>query len=350
MSIRRKISRAAGGIFLLFTSCIGSRAQESRVPDSGSPGVQTFPLAGTQDLEEHNVKVEAVEYKGRKAVRVALTGRTEGLAFLRGTEFSDGTIEADVALKVNTPPGIRNPGFIGIAFRSRPDAIHYDLFYIRPGNSGAADQAMRNHSVQYVAKPDFDWYKLRRAWPWLYEAYADLQPETWTPIKIEVEGRRARLYVNGAANPELVVDGLKGEDLKGGVGLWVSSGQENYFSNVRISHAKRQPIENGGEADGTWEVKYATDSGNYSGVLKLHRDGVTVSGTASGLLGSDLPVAGTWRNGYLELAFRGTWSGPGGDTGAATASLAGWIDGSAAKGRVSISGRADGVWTATRKE
>src|SRR6266700_478444 len=151
MSRRKNISRAAGAIFLLITQCLGSHAQESRAPDSGSPGVQTFPLAGTRDLEERNVKLEAVEYKGRKAVRVTPVGQPPSLAFLRGTEFADGTIEADIALKVTTPPGVRNPGFIGIAFRSRPDARHYDLFYIRPGNSAAADQAMRNHSVQYVA-------------------------------------------------------------------------------------------------------------------------------------------------------------------------------------------------------
>jgi hypothetical protein len=224
------------------------------------------------------------------------------------------------------------------------------MFYIRPGNSGSTDQAQRNHSVQYAAKPDFDWYKLRRLWPSVYEACADLQPETWTHIKIEVEGRLARLYVNGAANPVLVLDGLKGEDLKGGVGLWGSSGQESYFSNVRITHAKRQPVENSGEANGTWEIKYTTDSGNFSGVLILHRDGGTVSGTASGLLGSDTPVTGTWRNGYVELAFRGTWSGPEGNPGGAAASMAGWIDGSTANGRVSVGGRADGIWTATRKE
>jgi hypothetical protein len=351
MSLRGKISRAAGGIFLLFTACLGFHAQESRVPDSGSQGVQTFPLSGTQDLEERNVKVEAVEYKGRKAVRVTPPAPpSQGLALLRGTEFADGAIEADVAVKVTTPPEIRNPGFIGIAFRARQDGRHYEQFFLRPGNSGSADQVQRNHSVQYASKPDFDFFKLRRPWPSVYEAYADLQLETWTRIKIEVQGRVAKLYVNGAANPVLVVDGLKGEDLKGGVGLWAGAGQESYFSNVRITHAKRQPIENGGEAGGTWEVKYASDSGNFSGRLRLHRDGATVSGTASGLLGSDVPVAGTWRNGYLELTFRGTWSGPGGDPGAATASLAGWVDGRAAKGRVSISGRADGVWTATRKE
>jgi len=36
------------------------------------------------------------------------------------------------------------------------------MFYLRPRNAQSDDQAMRNHSVQYVAKPDFDWYPLRR--------------------------------------------------------------------------------------------------------------------------------------------------------------------------------------------
>jgi hypothetical protein len=343
MSQQKRV-RAA---FLLAAGCLGSHvslhAQESR-------GAQVFPLAVAEDLEARNVKLEAVEYKGRKAVRVTPAPQTQGLALLRGADFADGTIEADIALKVTTPPEVLNPGFIGIAFRTQPDALHHDLFYIRPGNSGSADQAQRNHSVQYASKPDFDWYKLRRPWPSVYEAYADIQPETWTHIKIEVEGRLARFYVNGAASPVLVVDGLKGEGLKGGVGLWPSPGQENYFSNVRITHAKRQPIENGGEATGAWEIKCATDSGNFSGMLTLHRDGGTVSGTASGLFGPDTPVTGTWRNGYVEVAFHGTWSGPGGNAGDAAVNIAGWIDGSAARGRVSVSGRADGTWTATRKQ
>jgi len=300
-----------------------------------------------EDLLPGKTKLAAVEYKGRKAILMIVEREGEGLAMLRETEFGDGAIEADVAVKMTTPPGVRNPGFIGIAFRSRPDARHYEMFYIRPGNSRAEDQAMRNHVVQYVESPDFDWYKLRRTWPWVYEAHADIQPEVWIRIRIEVEGRRARLFVDGASNPALVVDGLKGEDLKGGVGLWGSPDQESYFSNVRITHAKRQPIENGGEVAGTWEIKYGSDAGPLACVMKLRREGNTVSGTASGLMGTDLPVAGVWRNGYLELTFHGTWTAR--DPGDATAILAGWIDGNAAKGRMTINGRADGVWTATRK-
>ena len=206
---------------------------------------------------------------------------------------------------------------------------------------------MRNHVVQYVESPDFDWYKLRRTWPSVYESRADIRPEVWIRIRIEVEGRRASLFVDGASNPALVVDGLKGEDLKGGVGLWGSPDQESYFSNMRITHAKRQSVENGAEVAGTWEIQYGSDAGPFACVMKLRREGNKVSGTVSGLMGTDLPVAGVWREGYLELTFHGTWTAP--NPGEATARLAGWIDRNAAKGRMIINDRADGVWTATRK-
>jgi hypothetical protein len=94
-----------------------------------------------------------------------------GLALLPATDFQEGVIEADIALKITTPPGVRYPGFIGIAFRVRPDASHYELFYLRSGNSDAADQGMRNHAVQYLSEPNFGWYRLRREWPSIYESH-----------------------------------------------------------------------------------------------------------------------------------------------------------------------------------
>jgi hypothetical protein len=305
MSLRKKCFQATEIILALTLACSGLHAQASRV--------QTFPLSGAQDLDARNVKVESTEYKGRKAIRITLPDSpAPGLRFtlLRGVDFADGTIEADVAAKVTliTPAGLPNPpGFIGIAFRSRSDAKHYELFYIRPGNSGSSDQLQRNHSVQYVSMPDFDWYKLRRSWPSVYEAYADLEPEAWTRMKIEVAGRQAKLYLNSAPRPVLVVDRIKGEDLTGGIGLWASGGQESYFSNVRITHAKPQAVENGGDATGTWDIKYGI--GRFSGSLKLNRVGGTVSGTASGLRGTDVPIEvnggirrGHGRAGYRNLA------------------------------------------------
>jgi hypothetical protein len=329
-------------VFAILLACAGFSFAQA------VSNVQSFALSEIKDLVLLNVKAEAIEYKGRKAVRI--TTEKGGFALLRDTDFQDGTIEADIALKITTPPGVRMPGFVGIAFRARPDASRYELFYLRPGNASADDQAMRNHSVQYVSEPGFSWYKLRREWPEVYESYADLKMETWTKIRIEVKGRSAKLYLNGSENPSLVVDGLKGEDLRGGVALWTVPSQEAYISNVRITNSTSLPVKNGADSSGGWQVKFSSDAGVFDGTLQLRRDGSKVTGTWSGALGNDRPVAGIWRDGYVELSFNAEWpSGRLGAPGGATATLAGWIDGDSAGGRMRVEGRADGRWTATRK-
>ena len=83
--------------------------------------------------------------------------------------------------------------------------------------------------------------------------------------------------------------------------------------------------------------------------MELHRDGNVVKGAWTGDFGDNLPVSGTWRNGYVELTFTGTWPEKE-KPGPAAATLAGWIDGDSAKGRGKIEGRADGQWTAARKK
>jgi hypothetical protein len=333
-------------VLLVVSAILVANTQEIRHADLTT---QSFALTDTNDLLISGGKAEIVEYQGRKAVRLT-TPKSDGevFAFIKGTDFQDGTIEADIATKITTPPGVSMPGFTGIAFRTRPDVSHYELIYLRPGNSHSDDQAMRNHSVQYIATPGFDWYKLRREWPSIYESYADLQPEVWTKVKIEVHGRSARLYVNGSENPSLEVNGLKGEDLKGAIALWGNSGEEAYFSNLKITHAKAEAVQNGGEAAGTWEVKYASDFGSYTGSMNLHRVGSSISGTWSGAFGTDQPISGTWRNGYVEFTFNGTW--PRGKPGPMTATLVGWIDEDSATGRMKVEGRADGQWTAVRKK
>lgn len=322
----------------------GTAAVEGHDVDAAVPPAQTFALADTKDLAEAGVKAEAVEYRGRKAVRLTTDGE-DGFAFLKGTDFRDGTIEVDIATKV-TVTGRRMPGFTGIAFRVQ-DPKHFEMFYLRPGNSGADDQAMRNHSVQYTAGPGYGWEKLRREWPFIYESYAELQPGEWAPVKIEVHGRQAKLYLNGSANPNLIVDGMKGENLNGAIALWGYAGEESYFSNLRVTNAKADPVVNGGEAAGTWDVTYGSDAGRYTGTMKLVRQNNTLVGIWSGDLGPDQQISGTWRNGYVEVSFGAMWPE---QAGTAIATMAGWVDGDSAAGRMKVEGRADGRWTAVRKK
>jgi hypothetical protein len=320
--------------------------------DRAAAAGQALSMTDTKALVTHTINAEVVDYAGRKAVKLTTPKDVEdGFAFIAGTDFQDGTIEADLAVKLLTPPGVRMPGFLGIAFRARPDASHYELIYIRPGNSVADDQAMRNHTVQYSAAPGFSWYELRRNWPSVYESHAEIDPTGWTHLKIDVAGRAVRVYVNNSTQPTLVVDGMKGEDLRGGVALWGYASEESYFSNVRVTPAASQSVTNGSDAAGTWQVSFATDAGPFEGTLQLRRDGSTLTGTWSGALGDGRPVAGTWRNGYVELTFPAEWpkDRTSAAAGTAAARLAGWIDGDNGKGRVTIDMRTDGRWTATRK-
>ena len=235
------VSATIFGVLVAVSPFISANAQAIRTQDPTRQAARSFALTEGNDLMITGGKAETVEYQGRKAVRLTTQSKEDVFAFLKEIQFEDGTIEADIAMKVTTPLGVRMPGFIGIGVPRQDGWLALRSVSTRPGNSHAEDQAMRNHSVQYVAAPGFDWYKLRREWPWIYESYADLQPEGWNKVKIEVHGRTAKLYVNGSENPSLIVNGLKGEDLQGNVALWGYPGEEAYFSNVRVIPAKRKP-------------------------------------------------------------------------------------------------------------
>jgi len=184
---------------------------------------------------------------GRKGVRVMpaapadaeLTAPKNGeggdIVVLPGTSFHNGTIEVDLAGKPRAGAPSDARGFVGLAFRVAADPSKYECVYIRPTNGRADDQVRRNHSTQYISMPEYEWSRLRREAPGQYESYADLVPGEWTKIKIEVSSVTARLYVNDAPQPVLIVNDLKHGDSEGAVALWIGLGTEAYFANLRIS-------------------------------------------------------------------------------------------------------------------
>lgn len=199
---------------------------------------RVFPLKSAEGLQLKNVRTEAVSYQGRSAVRVVqLPGATgeDTLAVLAGSDFKDGTIELELAGAPGPGAVEAARGFIGVAFRAPSGAAKFECFYLRPTNGRAEDQLRRNHSTQYVSFPDYPWMRLRKESPGLYESYADLQPGVWTKVKIVVAGLKARLYVDGAEQPCLLVNDLKLGETRGAVGLWVGPGTEGYFRELRIT-------------------------------------------------------------------------------------------------------------------
>jgi hypothetical protein len=197
------------------------------------------PLAAqtTDRLEGLNVTIAQTAFKGRTAIQVLAApgaANASSYAVVKDVSFLDGTIEVDVAGQPAAGAGEGARGFIGIAFRLQGDGT-YEYIYLRPTNGRADDQVRRNHSTQYSSHPSFDFAKSRQEAPEKYESYVDLEPGVWTKFKIEVEGRKARLYVHGAAQPCLIVNDLKLEPRAGSVALWVGPGTEGYFSNLKIT-------------------------------------------------------------------------------------------------------------------
>jgi hypothetical protein len=197
------------------------------------------PLAAQQvdQLAAKNASIAQTNYQGRSAVQVIAApaaANATSYAVVKTGSFRDGTIEVDLAGQPARGADAGARGFIGIAFRLQGDGS-YEYIYLRPTNGRADDQVRRNHSTQYSSYPNFDFARSRQEAPEKYESYVDLEPGIWTKYKIEIEGRKARLYVHGAEQPCLIVNDLKLEPREGAVALWVGPGTEGYFSNLKIT-------------------------------------------------------------------------------------------------------------------
>ena len=187
----------------------------------------------------HRVKLDAVDYRGKRAVRVVEDGAVsdgEAYATVKGLVFHDGEITLELAGRPASDAGGGARGFIGIGFRLQKD--QYEYIYLRPTNGRADDQVRRNHSTQYGSHPKFGFAEMRSQFPERYESYVDLEPGVWTRYRITVEGTKARLYVHGGTQPCLIVNDLKLGDSSGGVALWIGPGTEGYFTGLKIQSTK----------------------------------------------------------------------------------------------------------------
>ena len=199
-----------------------------------------FPLGPDSVERLGNLAVEAAHFEGRAALKVTdlgpPNGHIEKLVVLSGTDFGDGEVEVWVAgapTTVGANTGAR--GFVGVAFRLSPDRKAGEVFYIRPTNGRAEDQERRNHAVQYMSPPEWPWDRLRRETPSRYETYADMEPGRWIRLRIAVNGDKARLFVNDAAQPTLIVNDLKGgAGRRGAIALWIGPGTVAHFAGLSV--------------------------------------------------------------------------------------------------------------------
>jgi hypothetical protein len=186
-----------------------------------------------------NMSVTTID--GKKAVRLSRDTATKGSdlpTFVRLTNtdsFSNGTIEVMLLSRLLPNAGDFARGFIGLAFRINKDNSKFESIYIRPTNGRAEDQVRRNHSTQYFSYPDYQFDRLRKEAEGKYESYADMGLNEWIKMKIVVKNAEARLYLNDKPQPVLIVNDLKlGAANSGAIGLWVDTGTDAFFRDIKI--------------------------------------------------------------------------------------------------------------------
>jgi hypothetical protein len=208
-----KVSNRIRLAVVLASVAVSAEAQAQSVsvpltPDRWIIGEKNERVGANKSLA-NNGKV--VDHLGRPSLNLA-----KGFAYVRDLDLQNGTVDADVAFDTE---GF----FIGLAFRVQSED-NYELFFFRNGAAGT------NQAIQYT--PGF---LGANAWQIYnvpqYAGSGDFPSDQWFHVRIVVAGMVAKLYLNNAAEPTLVVPDLKQGYSRGSIGLWGQQGG-GYFSNV----------------------------------------------------------------------------------------------------------------------
>jgi hypothetical protein len=190
------------------------------------------PLLATltegKGLKVFNRGVSRLDEGAMKGVRLSESAG-DGVAYLEGITFGNGTIELDLRGK-----DVAQQSFVGVAFHG-VDGTTYDAIYFRPFNFRTADAARRIRAVQYVSHPVNTWQKLRTEQPGKYEKPVNPVPDpnAWFHARVVVASPSVTVFVGDGKEPCLAVSQLS--DRKTGlVGLWVGNTSGGDFANLKI--------------------------------------------------------------------------------------------------------------------
>lgn len=155
-----------------------------------------------------------VEHLGRQSLA--------GTADLKDVQLENGTIEVDVAVT-----GERC--FPGVSFRASDDD-NLELVYLRPHKPRAAD------ALQYTPVSgglgSWQLYSGRG-----FTGSVNIPYGRWIHLKLEISGKRARVFVDDMTVPALVIDDLKLGARRGFVGLRAPASGIAHFAGFSITPA-----------------------------------------------------------------------------------------------------------------
>ncbi len=186
-------------------------------------------LVSDKGMEVFNRELSLVDEKGYPGIRLS-KDFGEGVAWLKGIAFSNGTIEFDVRGE-----NVKQRSFVGFAFHGR-DNETFDAIYLRPFQFMEQDEVLRSHGIQYISLPDFTWRTLREKFPGKYEhaVYPAPDPNYWVRVRIVIKESLVSVYINGNSQPSLTVEKVTGIKT-GSIGFYVADISGGDFANLTIT-------------------------------------------------------------------------------------------------------------------
>jgi hypothetical protein len=174
----------------------------------------------------------ATRIQDRNGVRLSAASGN-GVAWVEGTDFQSGTIEVDVRGRE-----FMGQSFVGVALHRKDDNT-YEAIYVRPFNFRASDPIRKQHAVQYITLPEFDYDRLRNDFPEEFENPVDASIEStdWVKLRVVVRGGRVQIHVGPVNEATLEVRKL-GQLYGGQVGLWVGNESGGDFANLVVTPTK----------------------------------------------------------------------------------------------------------------
>jgi len=217
------ITRIYLTIALVFVTTLSAMGQGNAVK------YDLFNMAENNKLEVFNRKVSTFTANDKKGIRFS-KNENDGVAWLNGVEFSNGSIELDIRGK-----DVFQQSFVGIAFHGI-DNRTFDAVYFRPFNFQSTDPARKIHAVQYVAYPDYPWQLLREKFNGKFEKAVIPSPNgtEWFHVKITIKYPMVTVFVNGSSEPSLTIEKLNNRKT-GKIGLWVGNNSDGDFAKLQIT-------------------------------------------------------------------------------------------------------------------
>lgn len=153
-------------------------------------------------------------------------------------KLKNGVIEVEVMARTLPDAPSHARGFAGLAYHIAPDADRFEGVYLRPTNGvGLSPPPPRDkRAVQWFSFPDWPFDRLRETFPSNpYEVGADIAPDRWIRLRLEIRGRTVVAFVDGRKTIEVE---SRVEPVEGAVGLWVDIGTEAFFRDLRVASEK----------------------------------------------------------------------------------------------------------------